>query len=158
MEYKRLTGLLVCCVDLSCQSTRSTVMYTVCLQTVELRYLYYVPHLQCKNCNKNYIGQPVNIRYREHYNDFKNRQGSSKFTQRLIDNGHSFSPINETMKILHTIRKGSMMNTLENFHIYRETKNETQINDRNTVAGNILFEVLLREHNIQRASQGSDVV
>ena len=41
-----------------------------------------------------------------------------------------------------------MMNTLENFHIYRETKNETQINYRNTVARNILFEVLLREHNI----------
>ena len=66
----------------------------------------------------------------------------------LIDNGHAFGPINETIEILHTIRKGNVMNTLENFHIYREAKNGTQINDRNTVAGNILFEVLLREHNI----------
>ena len=31
MEYKRLTGFLVCSVDLSCQSALSTVMYTVCL-------------------------------------------------------------------------------------------------------------------------------
>ena len=100
----------------------------------------------------------MDIRYREHYNDFKNSQGSSKFAQRPIDNGHAFGPTNETMEILHTIRKGNMINTLENFHIYRETKNETQINDRSTVAGNMLFDVVLREHNIQRASQARDVV
>ena len=34
------------------------------------------------------------------------------------------------------------MDTLERFHIYKETKNENQINDRNTVARNILFDTI----------------
>ena len=34
------------------------------------------------------------------------------------------------MKILHTIKKGKIMNTLENFHIYQQTKQDNQINDK----------------------------
>ena len=49
------------------------------------------------------------------------------------------------MKILHTIKKGKMINTLENFHIYQDTKQENQINDTNTVAKNILLDAIISE-------------
>ena len=49
------------------------------------------------------------------------------------------------MKILHTIKKGKMINTLENFHIYQDTKQENQINDKNTVAKNILLDAIISE-------------
>ena len=37
----------------------------------------------------------------------------------IINNTHAMSPIEDVMKVLHTVNKGGMMNTLENFHIYR---------------------------------------
>jgi hypothetical protein len=37
------------------------------------------------------------------------------------------------------------MNTLENFHIYQQTQQGNQINDRNTVTRNILFDVVISE-------------
>jgi hypothetical protein len=36
-----------------------------------------------------------------------------------------------------------MLNTLEKFHIYKETKKDNQINDRHTVAHNTIFDVIL---------------
>ena len=37
------------------------------------------------------------------------------------------------MEVLHTVKKGKMMDTLEKFHIYKETKLDNQINDKNTI-------------------------
>ena len=36
------------------------------------------------------------------------------------------------------------MDTLEKFHIYLETKLEQQINDKNTVTQNVLFDTLIQ--------------
>jgi hypothetical protein len=36
------------------------------------------------------------------------------------------------------------MNTAEKFHIYKETRNNNQLNDKSTVAHNAIFETLLR--------------
>ena len=38
-----------------------------------------------------------------------------------------------------------MMNTLEGFHIYKETKAGNQINDRLTVKQNAIFETVIHE-------------
>jgi hypothetical protein len=40
------------------------------------------------------------------------------------------------MDILHITNKGKMMNNLERFHIYKETKIYNQINDKCTVRFN----------------------
>ena len=54
--------------------------------------------------------------------------------------------IEDVMKVLHTVNRGRMMNTLENFHIYKETKVDNQVNDRGTIKQNILFDSLLQGH------------
>jgi len=41
-------------------------------------------------------------------------------------------------------RKGKMLDTLEKFYIYRETKNGNQINDRLTIPSNPIFETILK--------------
>ena len=77
-----------------------------------------------------YIGQTGRsflTRYHEHFRDYKYGNGSSKYAQQLLDNKHSIDPIQETMNILHTMKKGKMMNTLTKFHIYIETKLEHQL-------------------------------
>ena len=38
------------------------------------------------------------------------------------------------------------MDTLERFHIYKETEMENQINDKNTVAQNIIFDTVLQKY------------
>jgi len=49
------------------------------------------------------------------------------------------------MEVVHVTKKGKMMDTLEGFHIYKETKAGNQINDRLTVRENVIFETIVQE-------------
>jgi len=49
------------------------------------------------------------------------------------------------MDIIHITSKGKVMDTIEKYYIYRETKLNNQINDKLTVQPNIIFETLLRQ-------------
>jgi hypothetical protein len=51
----------------------------------------------------------------------------------------------DIMDVIHISRKGRMMNALESFHIYKETKNNNQINDKLTVRENAIFETTVQE-------------
>jgi len=50
----------------------------------------------------------------------------------------------DIMDIVHIASKGRMLDTLERFYIYRETKLGTQINDKLTVQSNPIFEALFQ--------------
>ena len=50
------------------------------------------------------------------------------------------------MDILHVVKKGKLKDMLEQFHIYKETKIENQINNKNSVAQNIIFDILLQKY------------
>ena len=81
--------------------------------------------LSCKDYHKKYIGQTgrsFHTRFREHFNDFRHGNGCSKFAQHLLENKQSIGPTNEIMTVLHVVKKGKMMDTLEKFHIYKEIK------------------------------------
>jgi len=106
-----------------------------------------VYQLECLTCHKIYTGQtgrPFRVRYREYYNHFKYSNNRSIFVQHVINEGHSFGTIDETMNIIYYERKGKMLDTLEKFYIYRETKNGNQINDRITVRSNPIFETIVK--------------
>jgi len=103
--------------------------------------------LECLTCHKKYTGQtgrPFCIRYREHYNDFKYSNNRSTFAQHVINEGHSFGPVKEITNVIHYERKRKMLDTLEKFYIYGETKNGNQINDRLTVQSNPTFETIVK--------------
>jgi hypothetical protein len=51
----------------------------------------------------------------------------------------------DIMDIVHITRKGKMMNALESFHAYRETKANNQNNDRLTVRENAIYKTLIQE-------------
>jgi len=48
------------------------------------------------------------------------------------------------MNIIHYKRKGKMLDTLEKFYIYRETKNGNQINDRLTIESKPILETIVK--------------
>ena len=57
-------------------------------------------------------------------------------------------PIEDVMKVLHTVNKAGLVNTLENFHIYiyKETKVDNQMNERGTIKQNILYDAIFQGH------------
>ena len=81
--------------------------------------------------------------------DFKYNNRKSKFAQHLLDNGHAIGDMDEIMKIIHVTKKGRMLNTLESFHIYKETKAGNKINHKLTTRENAIFEAILK-HDPQR--------
>ena len=56
-----------------------------------------------------------------------------------------YGPMNEIMNVIDFERNGRMLDTLEKFYIYRQTKNGNQINDRLTVQSNPIFETIVRQ-------------
>jgi hypothetical protein len=77
--------------------------------------------------------------FQEHFRDYKYGNGKSRFAAHLLENKHSIGPIDNIMETLHTTGKGRMMDTLERFYIFRETKINNQINDRLSIKPNIIL-------------------
>ena len=103
--------------------------------------------MTCPHCKITYIGQtdrPFRIRFQEHMRDFKYSNTRSKFAQHLLEKGHAIGKTEYIINIIHVTRKGRMLNTLESFHIYKETKAKHQINDKLTAKGNEIFEAILQ--------------
>jgi len=46
------------------------------------------------------------------------------------------------MEILYTTSKGRFMDTVEKFYIYSETRNSNQINEKNTIKPNAIFDAI----------------
>jgi hypothetical protein len=52
--------------------------------------------------------------------------------------------MNEIIKVIHVKKKGKMLDILEKFYIYKETKLGNLINDKLTTQSNPIFEVLVQ--------------
>ena len=101
-----------------------------------------------------YVGQTgrsFHKRYKEHFRDFKYNIRKFSFAIHLLDNNHSMGPINEIMRILYTTKKGNHMDTVERFHTYSETRLNNQINDKNKVKPDAIFDVI-NSHDPSRMS------
>jgi len=62
----------------------------------------------------------------------------------IYDDFPIYKHYKDIMKVIHITGKGRMLNTLESFHIYKETKAGNQINDRLTTKENKIFEAILQ--------------
>ena len=106
-----------------------------------------VYQLNCPTCQKKYIGQtdrPFHIRFQAHYRDFKYANNKSKFAQYITEEDHSFGRMNEIMDSLHVTSKGRMLDSLEKFYIFKETKSGNQFNDKLTIQANPIFEAIVQ--------------
>jgi hypothetical protein len=48
------------------------------------------------------------------------------------------------MEILYRTNKGKLMDTVEKYHIYKDTQLNNQINDKNTIKPNIIFDTVVQ--------------
>jgi hypothetical protein len=98
------------------------------------------------SCPIQYIGQtgrPFNTRYKEHIRDIKNNSKSG-YSNHILNIGHSYGSITDTMEIIKIERNGKHLNRLEKYHIYKISKEEIHMNDMHDKTYNPIFEVINR--------------
>jgi endo-alpha-1,4-polygalactosaminidase (GH114 family) len=61
----------------------------------------------------------------------------------MTESGHRFGKKPDILQITFTGKKGKYLDTMEKFYIYAETKKNNQINDKNTVTYNKIYEAIL---------------
>jgi hypothetical protein len=62
----------------------------------------------------------------------------------LLEQRHTSDTTEDNMDVVHNTSKGRLLNVIKKFYIYRETKINNQISNRNPVTPNIIFDSLLR--------------
>ena len=88
--------------------------------------------LTCPECHKTYVGQTgrqFSTRYKEYKTAWRNNSYTSNFAKHLIEEAHSFGPINKTMNIVHCHKKPAHLNTIEKFHIHTKFAKKNHLND-----------------------------
>ena len=101
--------------------------------------------MKCLDCHKEYIGQTgrkFNTRYKEHIHDIRTNNSNTGYSEHILNTGHAYGTIENTMDIIATSKKGQYLNTLENYHIYRITKENTHMNNVNKEIHNPIFKEL----------------
>jgi hypothetical protein len=98
--------------------------------------------LKCKDCPLQYIGQTgrsFNTRYKEHARAIKYNKETSGYARHILNSGHSYGSIDDTMGIIKIERKGKHLDTLERFHIFCIFKQNKHLNDNNIDVHNPIF-------------------
>jgi hypothetical protein len=86
-------------------------------------------------------------RFWEHFRYYTQGIPKSKFAEHLLCSHHSISHIDAIMQPLYYTTKGRLMNTVEKYFIYLETKLYNQLNGRHTIQPNAIFGSLLHIHS-----------
>jgi hypothetical protein len=88
--------------------------------------------LNCLECPKRYIaqtGRTFKTRYREHIQAFQNNRPDTGYSRHILDTGHAYGNMENTMSIIRKTRKGKFMNSLEKHHIFLANKQEIHMNE-----------------------------
>jgi hypothetical protein len=98
-------------------------------------------------------GRPFNTRYKEHIRHIKNSNSKSGYSNHILNTGHSYRNITDTMEIIKIERKGKHLNTLERYHIYKISIEGIHMNDMHDEAYNPICDVInsidTRRHHTQ---------
>jgi hypothetical protein len=109
-----------------------------------------VYQLTCPDFDKWYVGQTgINFAraFEKHLLSFKNHSNSSRFALHLRENDYPFGKVENIMKILSLNTKGSYMDIIEKFQSYIEIVSDRQLNDKDAVTLNQIFETVIKDEN-----------
>jgi hypothetical protein len=98
--------------------------------------------MKCMYCPLKYVGQAGHMLYtrrKAHIEAVRNNNGNSGYSNHMLNTGHAFGSITDTMKVVKLKKK---KNTPEKYHIYKMSKNGLQMNDANIEVYNPISEAL----------------
>jgi hypothetical protein len=102
------------------------------------------------DCPLKYIGQmgrTFKTKYKEHRQAIRNNNSNLGYWKHILNTGHTYGSVTNTMKALKTQRKGKHLNTLERYYIYKMRKTGIQMNDACIDTHNPIFEIIQEENN-----------
>jgi hypothetical protein len=105
--------------------------------------------IKFNTCQLKYIGQTgrnFKTRYKEHIHAIRTNKTTSRYAQHILETGHTYGTIEDTLNILHREKNGPLMNTLEQFHIYKLSRNNLQLNDTYTDTHNPIFKLITTQY------------
>jgi hypothetical protein len=103
--------------------------------------------MKCLDCPMVYIGQTgrtFNTRYKEHIYDIKSNNSNTGYSNHILNSGHNYGTIEDTMEIITMGRKGQYLKTLEKYHIPKVSRKNLHMNDTSSDAHHPIFEELHR--------------
>jgi hypothetical protein len=109
--------------------------------------------MKCMECTRQYTGQagrPFKTRFKQHIRAIKHNSDTSTYAQHILNNGHTYGNINDTMDIIKITQKNRHMNILENFHIYCAYRDNTHMNEILFDIHNPIFDTLYEYRKTER--------
>jgi hypothetical protein len=106
--------------------------------------------IKCTDCGGAYIGQTgrkFRVRFKEHIRDIRSNKGNTGYASHILNTGHTCGTLEDTLQVVSIHNKGPHLNTLERFHIYKERKTGTILNDNYADFYNPLFELVTTAKN-----------
>jgi hypothetical protein len=106
--------------------------------------------MKCLDCPFKYVGQTgriFNVRYKEHIHAIRSNNSNSRYSNHILNTGHTYGTITDTMDVIRTGRKGRHLSTLEKYHIYRISRNNLDMNDTHIEAYNPIFQTVHELYN-----------
>jgi hypothetical protein len=104
--------------------------------------------LTCPDCSKVYVGQTGRsfyTRYDEHKRAFRYNTSQSKYAKHVIEQGHRFGNLENSMEILQFQKKGCHLNTIERFYIHKEVKSNNHLNEDYAETSNHIFNTIIEQ-------------
>jgi hypothetical protein len=87
-------------------------------------------------------GRTFNTRYIEHIHDIRSNNSNSGYSNHILNAGHAYGTMMDTIDIITTRRKGKHLNTLERYYIYKTSRENLRMNDTHIDTHNPIFEAL----------------
>jgi hypothetical protein len=87
--------------------------------------------MKCLDCPLRYIGQTgrtFKIKYKEHIQAIRINNANSGYSNHtsILNTGHTYGTITDTMNVIRNGRKGGYLNILEKYHIFKISKTNIQ--------------------------------
>jgi hypothetical protein len=82
--------------------------------------------MKCLDCPLKYVGQTgrmFNVRYKEDIHAVRSNNDNSGYSNHILNMGHTYGTVTDTMDVIRTGRKGRHFNTLDKYHIYKISRN-----------------------------------
>jgi hypothetical protein len=102
--------------------------------------------MKCMDCPLKYVGQTgrtFNTRYKDHIHDIRSNNSNTGYANHILNTGHTYGTITDTMETMKTERKGRYLNT-ERYYIYEISKDNLHMNNTNINIHNPIFKALHR--------------
>ena len=116
--------------------------------------------LQCKTCNKSYVGQTgssTEIRHREHIRYVRTNNPISTYALHIFNNSHEYGSHEHTMQLLKACGKVKAMNCWESFYMQVLQQQNLLIDEQKANEPSPLYALVnITKHDVTQLDKHSD--